>query len=210
MVLEKILWDKYGFNPIVLKDLTIENMTNVNLRKQLQKLVEKGVLQRAGRGIYYFPQKSKLLNTLIRPSDEKIIERKFIKDENGNVFGYLTGYNIANLIGLTTQVPAVNYVMSNRASNEYRKLKVGNTRVVLLKSYVEVTSENYKVLRFLDLLICMDKYSELDEKDLQEKLRAYVRKEKLMFKDMEKYLEFYPDGIYKGLYRAGVLKETIA
>lgn len=210
MVLENYLQDKYGFSPIILKDLTVGNMSNANLRKQLQKLVEKGVLQRAGRGVYYFPKKIKMLNILLSPPDEKIIERKFIKDDEGNIFGYMTGYNIVNQLGLTTQVPAVNYIVSNKASNDYRKLKIGSTRVILFKPCIEITNENYKILRFLDLLTCMDKYSEVNEKELKVILRDYVKKMNFTFKDVEKFLQFYPDSIYKGLFRAGVLNEAVA
>ncbi|MBQ0066931.1 MAG: type IV toxin-antitoxin system AbiEi family antitoxin domain-containing protein [Phascolarctobacterium sp.] len=210
MKLEKILEKKYGFSPIVLKDLSVDGMTDVNLRKQLQILVEKGVLQRAGRGVYYFPKQLKWMQGSIRPSDETIIERKFIRDTDGNIFGYKTGFNFANSVGLTTQMPVVVFIVSNKATSEYRKIVVGSTKVVLLKPSVKITNENYKILRFLDLLTCMDKFSELEEEELRSTLRNYVQKERLVFKDMEQYLKFYPDSIYKGLYRAGVLNEVAA
>lgn len=56
--------------------------------------------------------------------------------------GYLSGYMLANLVGLTTQVPMAYEVVSNNAATDYRKIVISRTKVIVRRPKVSVTNEN--------------------------------------------------------------------
>ena len=47
----------------------------------------------------------------------------------------LEGFFFANQLGLTTQVPGVYEVYTNKATTEYRETQLANLRVILRKPY---------------------------------------------------------------------------
>ena len=59
--------------------------------------------------------------------------------------------------------------------------------------------------QFLDLIKDIDSLSELEGTSLNIKLKDYIQKANLHFKEIEKYLEYYPDKIYKNMYKVGIL-----
>lgn len=56
-----------------------------------------------------------------------------------------------NQMGLTTQVPMMYEVVSNKATNDYRETSLAKSRVIVRKPKVPVTEKNYKDLQFLDI-----------------------------------------------------------
>ena len=47
--------------------------------------------------------------------------------------------------------------------------------------------------------------SELDGKELTERLLDYMKKKKIVFETMKQYLSYYPERIYKNMYEVGLL-----
>lgn len=66
------------------------------------------------------------------------------------MFGYLSGYMLVNMLGLTTQVPMVYEVVSNNATTDYRKIMISKTRVIVRRPKVEITR---RMLGFCSFLI---------------------------------------------------------
>lgn len=56
-----------------------------------------------------------------------------------------------------------------------------------------ITDENYKILQFLDLLLDVDLYSELQKEALRKQLYEYMEKANLSVAQMEPYFRFYPE-----------------
>ncbi len=71
---------------------------------------------------------------------------------------------LANQLGLTTQVPMVFEVITNKATTAYRETRLGNYRVIVKRPSVNVT-----VLQFLDLLKEVTDVSELNGSELTKK-----------------------------------------
>ncbi|MCD8218503.1 MAG: hypothetical protein LUD01_10810, partial [Clostridiales bacterium] len=67
------------------------------------------------------------------------------------------------------------------------------------------TKDNYKILQFLDLMKDVDEYAEVTGAELSDRLIAYMQRIQLCFSQLEPYLQFYPDKIYKNMYKAGIL-----
>ena len=134
-----------------------------------------------------------------------VIREKYLLDD-GKVCGYIGGLLFANRLGLTTQVPALYEVFTNKASKEYRETKLGGMRVVVRRPYCRVTGENASTLQFLDLIKDVEDISEMEGKQLRDRLVSYMKMKGITFEGMGPYLEGYPERIYRNMYKVGLVK----
>lgn len=189
--------------PIFLTDLKIGGISQNNIRQQLKRLTDTGKVKRFDKGIYFIPKKT-IFKSGSQLSPEKVIEIKYLKDKNDHC-GYITGLLFINQMGLTTQVPMKYEIVSNKATNDYREISLGNSIIIVRKPKVPVTECNYRILQFLDLLKDIDKYSEVTGKPLQKRLCQYMDDTKLTVSEMEPYFTYYPDKLYKNLVETKVI-----
>lgn len=198
------LLQTFGKNePIFVSDIKYNGMTENNIRQQILYCVSSGKLSRYDTGIYYIPEDS-IFKSGSQLSQNYVIEKKFLISDNER-FGYISGINFANIIGITSQVPTSYEVVSNKASKEYRETKLASSKIILRKPRVEINAANYKSLQFLDLLKDIDLYSELEGKELNKKIISYMNKVGITFSDLKDFLSLYPDKIYRNMYNVGVL-----
>ena len=129
-------------------------MSRANLRQQIKKLTDAGKVKRFDNGVYFLPKKT-IFKSGSQLSPEKVLECKYLRDKDKRC-GYVSGLMFFNQMGLTTQVPMLYEVVSNKATNEYRETSLAKSRVIVRKPKVPVTESNYKVLQFLDLLKDVD------------------------------------------------------
>ena len=191
--------NKYKPNePIFLAELDIPDMKPVSVRQQMKKLTEEGRLKRFDAGIYYIPKKSMFRSGSTLSIDE-VIRKKYLQD-GVNRCGYVGGILFANQLGLTTQVPALYEVYTNKATTEYRETKLANLRVILRKPYCEIDTKNAETLQFLDLIKEVLDISEVDGEELTKRLLGYMKKKNIGFESMKPFLPYYPDRIYKNMY----------
>lgn len=201
--------NKYKQNePIFLAELDIPDMKPVSVRQQMKKLTEEGRLKRFDAGIYYIPKKSMFRSGSTLSIDE-VIRKKYLQD-GVNRCGYVGGILFANQLGLTTQVPALYEVYTNKATTEYRETKLANLRVILRKPYCKIDTENAETLQFLDLIKEVVDISEVDGEELTKRLLGYMKKKNIRFESMKPFLQYYPDRIYKNMYEVGLLNGVSA
>lgn len=203
-MLYEYLKENYGENvPIYISLLKVEGMSENTLRQQVKRLTDAGLLKRYDTGIYFIPKKSvfKSGSTL---SVEQVLNDKYLR-EGEKRCGYQSGILFANQLGLTTQVPMIYEIVTNKASREYREITVAKTRVILRRPRTEINEDNFRALQFLDLMKDVDMVSELEGKRLTERLLAYMRACSLYFDDLEPFLPLYPDKLYRNLYEGGLL-----
>ncbi len=189
--------------PIFLSELNIPGMKPVAVRQQIKKLTESGQLKRFDTGIYYIPKKSMFRSGSALSVDE-VIKRKYLQDV-ARLCGYIGGILFANRLGLTTQVSGIYEVYTNKATTEYREVQLANLRVILRKPYCEIDEENAATLQFLDLLKEIRDVSEVDGEELTNRLITYMKKKKIGFESMRRFLPYYPERIYKNMYEVGLL-----
>lgn len=164
--LYEYLLDNYKENePIFLADLQVDGMTRTNVRQQIKKLTDTGKVKRFDNGIYFLPKKT-IFKSGSQLAPEKVLECKYLRDKDERC-GYVSGLMFFNQMGLTTQVPMMYEVVSNKATNDYRETSLAKSRVIVRKPKVPVTEKNYKALQFLDMLKDVDVYSEVTGKPLQ-------------------------------------------
>ena len=196
--LYEYLLDNYKENePIFLADLQVDGMTRTNVRQQIKKLTDTGKVKRFDNGIYFLPKKT-IFKSGSQLAPEKVLECKYLRDKDERC-GYVSGLMFFNQMGLTTQVPMMYEVVSNKATNDYRETSLAKSRVIVRKP------KNYKALQFLDMLKDVDVYSELTGKPLQDRLYRYMDDANLSISEMEPYFAYYPDKLYKNLVETRVI-----
>ena len=204
MLYEYLKYKYHPNEPIFLSNLNIEGISYNNLRQQIKKLVDSGLLVRYDTGIYFIPEPS-IFKSGSQLSFNRVVKEKYLLDESREQCGYISGVYFANAVGLTTQVPMKYDIVTNKATKDYREVKLAQSTIIVRKPKIEVTSANHLTLQFLDLIKDIDSLSELKGLSLNNKLRDYIQKANLEFKEIEKYLDYYPDKIYKNMYKVGIL-----
>ena len=172
-MLKTYLMENYGYNePIFLNDLSIEGLSENAVRQSVKRLVASGFLERYDNGIYYIPKCGGLLEkSYLDPS--MVIIRKYVENQS-NKYGYITGLLFANQLGLTTQMPAVIEIVTNRESTNGRMLMVGNQKVRVKKSSISVSEDNAELLQLLDAIGQAEKYTELTIEETIDILITYI------------------------------------
>jgi len=149
--------------------------------KAIQRLIGKGVIKRASTGVFYKPKQSVFGE--LRPGEEELLKPYLFK--NGKRIAYITGGALYNRMGLTTQVPKTIKVASrvNRVST-----RIGKTQVKPVKSYVDVTNQNYYLLEILDALKDFKTIPDLDKESAITLLKTRIRK--LAKSDQSKLIKY--------------------
>lgn len=97
------------------------------VRKSLQRLVNKGLITRISKGIYYIPKEDNILGILYPTTEE--IGKAIAKRDKARIIP--TGAYAQHLLGLSTQIP-MNIVYLTDGSA--RKIKIGNQTIVFKKT----------------------------------------------------------------------------
>lgn len=209
MSLYEFLQENYGENePILISEIQMEGMSEDNLRQQIKKLTDTGKLKRYDAGIYFIPKQTMFkFGSMI--SRDAVIEKKYLKDGDMTC-GYISGMMFANQMGLTTQVPAIYEIVTNRATSDYRETSLAYVKVILRKPKVTITKDNYRILQFLDLLKDIDSVAEVEGDGLRQRILSYMKEMMFTFSMLEPYLSYYPDKLYRNMYETGVLSGVYA
>lgn len=205
MIYDYIIDNYKDGEPIFLSELPGDSKDY--LRQEMKKLVDEGKLERLYNGVYFLSYLT-ILGTKGRVSLDSYIEKKYLK-ANGKTSGYITGLQLANKYGFTTQNPSCYEVCSNEASTKQRKQNVDGNTIIVYKPMVEVNEKNKSALQFLDFMLVIDKYSEVSGKELEKRLRRYVELVELDFEMVKKYISLYPDKVYRNIYDGGLMGELV-
>ena len=205
MLYDYILKNYEKDEPIFLSELPGDSRDYV--RQEMEKLVDDGKLERLFNGVYYLSYTT-ILGTKGKMSIDKYVDKKFIKS-NGRVTGYITGIQLANMYGFTTQTPACIEVCSNEATTKQRKLCIDGRNLIVYKPITEITKENQTALQFLDLMTTIDKYSEISGNLLRMKLKEFVNILNVDFSIVKRYIALFPDRVYRNIYQGGLMGELV-
>lgn len=173
-MLKSYLLENYGYNePIFLNDLKIEELSENAVRQSVKRLVANGFLERFDNGIYYITKQGGVLGkSYLDPL--LVIMRRYVRNES-ETYGYVTGMTFANQLGLTTQVPAIIEIVTNKEATNGRTVTVGNQKVRIKKAKVNVSDNNADILQFLDCIGQAEKYTELSIVETIENMSTYVK-----------------------------------
>ena len=111
--------------PIFLSEIPGNSRDYV--RQEMKKLVDEGKLERLYNGVYYLSYTT-ILGTKGKISVDKYVDKKYLNNKSN---GYITGLQLANLYGFTTQNPSCIEVCSNEATTKQRKLNIDGRDLVV-------------------------------------------------------------------------------
>lgn len=148
-VYQKLLDTYEGDTAIILKDVDLGGMSSNSKRQMFMRLEKSGKLKRYSRGVYYIPSDTPYGDSIL--NFREVLEKKYIK-KDGKTIGYYSGIQIENLLGLTTQVSNVPYVVSNAETTTGRYINLRKRKVYIRRPDTEVNEGNWKILQFADLL----------------------------------------------------------
>lgn len=154
-----------------------------NVKEILNRLNKENVIKTAYKGIYYIPKTNIFGEVPLAKS--KIIQYKYLVDKFGNVKGYITGANLFNKLGLTTQVPNMADIVTNECKNN-NKYANKYLNVAIRKPKIEINNDNYKYLQLIDLLENKDNiYVEVE--NIDEIIYEFIQENELDFEKILKY-----------------------
>lgn len=150
------------------QELGIDPQEYTAAAKALERMIKKGVISRASIGLFYKPKKTAF--GMLRPNEEELLKPYLFS--KGKRIAYITGNALYNRMGLTTQVPKTIKVAS---MNKRIATKIGSVQVKPVKSYVEVTDDNYSLLELLDVL---KDFKKITDSDKEQAFRFMLKKMK--------------------------------
>jgi hypothetical protein len=128
----------FGYN-----DLRIAKEEYTTAAKALERLQKEGKIKKVSKGVFYKPEQT--LFGELNP-DYKELLRTYLFENNKRV-AYETGTSLYNSLGLTTQI-AFRIKIASRGKRI--NINQGALKADAVKSYAEVTENNYEVLGLLD------------------------------------------------------------
>ena len=134
------------------------------------------------KGIYYKAIKTPFGYSNINYN--KLIADLYLNYSN-NVYGYISGPSLANKIGLTTQLPKDEYIVTNN-----NRIVSDIDNIKLVKPVVNVTKDNYKILQVLDLLLNKNNVN-YDCENPNELIYKYIINNDIKFEGLLFYSKYY-------------------
>ncbi len=201
MVYDYIIKNYKNGEPIFLSELPGESKDY--LRQEMKQLCDAGKLERLYNGVYYLSYQT-ILGTKGKVSMDRYIEKRYLSSG-----GYVTGLQLANKFGFTTQNPSCYEICSNEATTKQRKQTVDGNTIIVYKPLASITEKNKSALQFLDLMSIIDKYSEISGAELVAKLKKLVETIGVDFSVVKEILPLYPDKVYRNIYDGGLMGELV-
>lgn len=143
--IEKMILKMIPGNTFKYQELGIAQDEYSAATKAIERLIKRDVIKRASTGLFYIPKQTAFGN--IMPREEELLKPYLFN--GGQRTAYITGIALYNRMGITTQVPK-NIRLASR--DKRIVTKIGSVEVKSVKSYVEVTNENYYLLELLDVI----------------------------------------------------------
>lgn len=131
--------------PFGYADLGIKPANFVTAAKALERLQQKGTIKKVSKGVFYIPRQT--VFGALGPDSNGILKRYLFED--GKRVAYETSFSLYNSLGLTTQMA---FKIKIATTGNRIKINLGSLQVSSVKSYVEVTDDNYVLLGYLDAL----------------------------------------------------------
>ena len=127
------------------EQLNISKSEYVTAAKALERLIKKGVIKKLSKGTFYKPKQT--IFGELRPGDEEILRPYLF--QGGKRIAYITGTYLYNQLHLTTQM-AFRIKIASLSKRIY--INTGAIKATPVKSYAQVTDDNYNLLGYLDAM----------------------------------------------------------
>lgn len=115
------------------------------LMKTLSRLAKSGEIERAARGKYFKPRKTRF--GILAPDENELIKLYLIKRDQ--TIGYETGLSLYNKLGLTTQVPNTVVIARNVKIKDRQE---ANIKIKFILQSIRFKTSDVPLLQLLDAL----------------------------------------------------------
>src|SRR5690625_3109074 len=124
-------------------ELLLSKSDYTSAAKVIERLRKSGVIKRFAKGMFYKPEQT-IFGELKPDREEQLRSYLF---ENNKRIAYETGVSLYNRMGLTTQMS-----FRIRIASRDKRIRINSESLKAsgVKSYAEVTEDNYKTLGLLD------------------------------------------------------------
>ena len=144
------------------------------------------MIKKISKGVFYIPRKTVFGE--LGPDSNGILERHLF--DEGKRVAYETGFSLYNRLGLTTQMA---FKIKVATKGNPIKIDIGTLKVSSVKSYVDVTDQNYQLLGYLDALKDVKRIPDCSVSQAIKRMSFLIKdltaKEK---KELIQYALFYP------------------
>lgn len=188
--------------PLFIEDFVSEKLSYDSVKTLLARYVKEGIVKRYSQGVYYISEKDILFGEIPLNSMD-IFERRFIFNKT-DIYGYYTGLKLLNMIGLSTQVPNIIEICSNKENSIKRTIQIGKRKIITRKPYIDINKENVLYLQFFDIFRYADEEMIKENKN---KILDFYKLNKLndeIFVSLEKKI---PIKIRKKIRGSGIYDE---
>ena len=172
--------------PFGYADLGVDKKDFFSAAKSLERLQKKGMIKKISTGVFYIPRKTVFGE--LGPDSNGILERHLF--DEGKRVAYETGFSLYNRLGLTTQMA---FKIKVATKGNPIKIDIGTLKVSSVKSYVDVTDQNYQLLGYLDALKDVKRIPDCSVSQAIKRMSFLIKdltaKEK---KELIQYALFYP------------------
>jgi predicted transcriptional regulator of viral defense system len=172
--------------PFGYADLGVDKKDFFSAAKSLERLQKKGMIKKISKGVFYIPRKTVFGE--LGPDSNGILERHLF--DEGKRVAYETGFSLYNRLGLTTQMA---FKIKVATKGNPIKIDIGTLKVSSVKSYVDVTDQNYQLLGYLDALKDVKRIPDCSVSQAIKRMSFLIKdltaKEK---KELIQYALFYP------------------
>jgi Family of unknown function (DUF6088) len=167
-------------------DLGIEKNEYLTAAKALERLQAKGIIKKISKGVFYKPERT-IFGELKPDYDEQL--RPFLF-ENGKRTAYITGAALYNQMNLTTQM-AFRIKIASRSKRI--SINRGAIKAAAVKSYADVTDNNYHLLGFLDAFKDIKRIQDSDVRTTLKILSGRINNlDEKQISELVKYALLYP------------------
>ena len=191
--------------PIFIEEIleAIKEYSRAYTFRQIKKMEEDGTIVRFTQGVYYLPTETEFGRSSI--SIHQILNRKYLND-NDEIFGVYSGLILQNMFGVTTQVPNVLEIVTNKETTRCRKIMIKGREFILRKSRIKITKENASSYMILQLFSEIKDADYMDERGIRT-IRSYMKKTNVTKNDLFELANVFPARTMKNLMVSGVLND---
>lgn len=151
------------------QQLNLERSEFTAAAKAIERLINREEISRISNGLFYKPRIT-VFGKLTPNESEQLKPYLY---ENNKRIAYITGLSLYNRMGLSSQIPQSLQVACR---SKRIIIRLGNTQVKAVKSYIDVTEKNIPLLEILDALKDFKLIPDMDKKSAIKILSLLIKK----------------------------------
>lgn len=198
---------RFGYDKPIFTEDILECMQDYSRQRVYQLIAEaikKETLVRFDTGIYYLPTITEFGRSVLTVND--VVNRKYISD-NGETFGIYGKFVIDLNFLVSSQVPNVIEVITNKESRDVREIMIRGRKVILRKSRLPITSENESAYTLMELFNSIDIRQYKEDSMVRESITNFIKEKKINGQAIYSLASSFPARAIKNLAISGVLYE---